>query len=434
MAETQWSISTRRAYARDDDGRRPVRHVHDAERAGELARDVREAPGRVVGDARRAVERVRGQRPQNFGVRGVRDVDDRHGVALLRRRDDEVRRRVEGQLRHVRELGHGRDLADDRGLCRVRDVDDLEPVPRVVRREEQRARRVVDAVDRVRRLRAGAPLRQQARPPHRRRVDDEQVVAAPEHVGVLAQVVAAGRRHEDEVPRRVVGRVRRAVELVVLERRDDGQFVARRVPEVDLGEGPAAVRRDVGRGAAVVVREAVRVRERVVGAPAEGPRLRRRRHVDDGDHVAVQRGNDHALPRRVVDDVPRALQVRRVEHLPHVEPAERGGRGGREQARGDQEAAAAAAHGFGVAFSSFFEAMLAFRQVVLASRKPRLRVWWLRQRISKRCSYVCARSVRIEKFSTLRTRTYALIAAWRLLKIDKNPSSSSSLRSCLPDG
>ena len=344
MAETQWSISTRRAYARDDDGRRPVRHVHDAERAGELARDVREAPGRVVGDARRAVERVRGQRPQNFGVRGVRDVDDRHGVALLRRRDDEVRRRVEGQLRHVRELGRGRDLADNRGLCRVRDVDDLEPVPRVVRREEQRARRVVDAVDRVRRLRAGAPLRQQARLPHRRRVDDEQVVAAPEHVDVLAQVVAAGRRHEDEVPRRVVGRVRRAVELVVLEGRDDGQFVARRVPEVDLGEGPAAVRRDVGRGAAVVVREAVRVRERVVGAPAEGPRLRRRRHVDDGDHVAVQRGNDHALPRRVVDDVARALQVRRVEHLPHVEPAERGGRGGREQARGDQEAAAAAAH------------------------------------------------------------------------------------------
>ena len=344
MAETQWSISTRRAYARDDDGRRPVRHVHDAERAGELARDVREAPGRVVGDARRAVERVRGQRPQNFGVRGVRDVDDRHGVALLRRRDDEVRRRVEGQLRHVRELGHGRDLADDRGPRRVADVDDLEPVPRVVRREEQRARRVVDAVDRVRRLRAGAPLRQQARLPHRRRVDDEQVVAAPEHVGVLAQVVAAGRRHEDEVPRRVVGRVRRAVELVVLEGRDDGQLVARRVPEVDLGEGPAAVRRDVGRGAAVVVREAVRVRERVVGAPAEGPRLRRRRHVDDGDHVAVQRGNDHALPRRVVDDVARALQVRRVEHLPHVEPAERGGRGGREQARGDQEAAAAAAH------------------------------------------------------------------------------------------
>ena len=52
----------------------------------------------------------------------------------------------------------------------------------------------------------------------------------------------------------------------------------------------------------------------------------------------------HALPRRVVEDVPRALQVRRVEHLPHVEPAERDGRGGREQARGDQEAAAAAAH------------------------------------------------------------------------------------------
>ena len=37
----------------------------------------------VVGDARRAVERVRGQRPHNFGVRGVRDVDDRHEPSLV---------------------------------------------------------------------------------------------------------------------------------------------------------------------------------------------------------------------------------------------------------------------------------------------------------------------------------------------------------------